>query len=57
MDSRLLAVLEQITEGEQRLLDGGRDVEKERYISGQEFIVDREKMLHNGCLLYTSRCV
>ena len=48
MDSRLLAVLEQITEEEQRLLDGGRDVEKERYISGQEFIVDREKMLHNG---------
>ena len=50
MDQRLLERLRQITEEEQTILAGGR-VERERYTSRRDFVVDSEKLLKKGKLI------
>ena len=50
MDERLLAQLRRITEEEQAILDG-QGVQRERYTSGRDFVVDSEKLLEKGKLI------
>lgn len=50
MDERLLARLRIITEEEQALLQG-QGVQRERYTSGRDFVVDSEKLLEKGKLI------
>ena len=50
MDERLLAQLRRITEEEQDILDG-QGVQRERYTSGRDFVVDSEKLLEKGKLI------
>lgn len=50
MDRRLLSALAEITEEEHALLTGG-EIEKERYGTGREFVVERDKMLRRGELI------
>ena len=50
MDSRLLSALAKITEEEKDLITGG-EIEKKRYTSGRNFVVDRAKMLRRGELI------
>ena len=50
MDERLLARLRTITEEEQALL-AGQGVQRERYTSGRDFVVDSEKLLEKGKLI------
>nr|WP_317399502.1 AraC family transcriptional regulator [uncultured Gemmiger sp.] len=51
MDERLLARLRRITEEEQAILDGRAGVQRERYTSGRDFVVDSEKLLEKGKLI------
>lgn len=50
MDERLLSRLRIITEEEQDILDG-QGVQRERYTSGRDFVVDSEKLLEKGKLI------
>ena len=50
MDERLLARLRTITEEEQALL-AGQGVQRERYTSGRDFVVDSDKLLEKGKLI------
>lgn len=47
MNRALLEMMEQITEEEQRILDGS-GIEKELYTNKKQFIVDKDKMLEQG---------
>ncbi len=51
MNQELLRVLEQITAEEQLILSGNLSVEKERYTTGKEFVIDSKKMLEKGKLI------
>lgn len=51
MDERLLARLRTITEEEQAILDGQGTVQRERYTSRRDFVVDSEKLLEKGKLI------
>ncbi|MDF2804724.1 MAG: transcriptional regulator, AraC family, partial [Anaerocolumna sp.] len=51
MNQDLLRVLEQITAEEQLILSGKSSVEKERYTTGKEFVIDSKKMLEKGKLI------
>lgn len=51
MDERLLRKLKGITEEEQIILDGGQGIQRERYTSSRDFVVDSEKMLEKGKLI------
>lgn len=51
MDERLLRRLKEITEEEQIILDGGQGIQRERYTSSRDFVVDSEKMLEKGKLI------
>ena len=43
MKQEIIADLSRITEEEQAILDGKTEVEKERYSSGQKFVMDAGK--------------
>ncbi|MCD7817564.1 MAG: AraC family transcriptional regulator [Lachnospiraceae bacterium] len=51
MRKELLDQLRIITEEEQRILDGERQVDRNLYTSGMDFIVDSAKMLEEGKLI------
>lgn len=51
MDPRLLDRLRQITEEERAILAGHSQVERERYTSRRDFVVDSEKLLERGKLI------
>lgn len=51
MTEQLLAQLRQITEEEQKILDGGMGIEKERYMSGEPDVIDAKKLLDAGKLI------
>ncbi len=51
MQQKLLDYLCKITEEEQRILDGGAEVDRDLYTSGRDFIVDSGKMLKEGKLI------
>ena len=51
MRSEILKALSQITDEERRILDRGCSIEKSLYSSGEELIVDSEKMLKRGQLI------
>lgn len=51
MQQELLARLRKITEEEQAILDGQRDVKKELYTSGSGFVIDSRKLLQKGRLI------
>jgi len=44
MDERLLCRLKEITDEERAILAGGQGIQRERYTSGRDFVVDSEKM-------------
>lgn len=48
MKQEIIADLSRITEEEQAILDGKTEVEKERYSSGQKFVMDAGKLLERG---------
>lgn len=50
MEERLLAQLRRITEEEQAIL-AGHGVQRERYTSSRDFVVDSEKLLEKGKLI------
>lgn len=50
MDERLLSRLRTITEEEQTIL-AGQGVQRERYTSSRDFVVDSEKLLEKGKLI------
>lgn len=50
MEKRLLTALAKVTEEEKDLLTGGA-IERERYTTGRDFVVDRAKMLRRGELI------
>ena len=51
MKQEIIADLSRITEEEQAILDGKTEVEKERYSSGQKFVMDAGKLLERGKLI------
>jgi len=51
MQEILLNQLKTITAEEQAILDGNKDIEKEIYTAGKEFVVDSRKMLEKGKLM------
>lgn len=51
MNSQLLETLSQISQEEQRILDGNPKVEQARYTSRREFVVDSRRMLEQGKLI------
>lgn len=51
MQQELLSQLQKITEEEQAILDGKLDIQKERYTSKKEFIIDSQKLLEKGRLI------
>lgn len=51
MNPELLKKLQKITEEEQAILDGRAQVERERYTSRRDFVVDSEKLLEKGKLI------
>ena len=48
MKQEIIADLSRITEEEQAILDGKTEVEKERYSSGQKFVMDAGKLRGAG---------
>ena len=52
MKQEIIADLSRITEEEQAILDGKTEVEKERYSSGQKFVMDAGKLLERGKLIF-----
>ena len=51
MIQEIIADLSRITEEDQAILDGKTEVEKERYSSGQKFVMDAGKLLKRGKLI------
>ncbi len=51
MQKELLEQLQEITEEERAILNGRQDVEKERYTSGRNFVIDSRKLLQKGRLI------
>lgn len=51
MDEQLLRRLKEITEEERIILHGGQGIQRERYTSSRDFVVDSEKMLEKGRLI------
>lgn len=51
MNPELLKKLQKITEEERAILDGRAQVERERYTSRRDFVVDSEKLLEKGKLI------
>lgn len=51
MNKTLLEIIEQITEEEQKILAGQHEVEKIRYTSAKEFVIDSKRMLEAGELI------
>ena len=51
MNKELLSRLGEITDEEQRILDGKTGIEKQLYASGEEFTIDAAKMLAAGQLI------
>lgn len=51
MKKELLEHLKIITEEEQQILDGKQDVQKERYTSEKDFVIDNKKLLEKGRLI------
>lgn len=51
MNPQLLEQLKPISAEEQAILDGRENVQKELYTSGQDFVVDSEKMMEKGKLM------
>ena len=51
MKQEIIADLSRITEEEQAILYGKTEVEKERYSSGQKFVMDAGKLLERGKLI------
>lgn len=51
MQEILLNQLKMITAEEQTILDGNKDIEKDIYTAGKEFVVDSTKMLDKGKLM------
>ena len=51
MQQELLTQLQKITEEEQAILDGQLDIQKERYTSKKNFIIDSQKLLEKGRLI------
>lgn len=51
MQEDLLTQLKIITEEEQQILDGKPDIQKERYTSAKDFIIDSKKLLDKGRLI------
>ena len=51
MRQDLLDILKRITPEEQELLDGGREIQKERYTNRKDFVVDSRLLLEKGRLI------
>ena len=51
MQQKLLDQMKEITEEEQKILEGRTQVERERYVVGEEFTIDSRKMLEQGQLI------
>lgn len=51
MDECLLRRLKEITEEERAILSGQNGIQRERYTTGRDFVVDSEKMLEKGKLI------
>lgn len=51
MDERLLAKMRVITEEERAILNGRVAVQRERYTSSRDFVIDSEKLLEKGKLI------
>lgn len=51
MQQELIDHLKQITPEEQALLDGGDGIQRERYTSRREFVIDSRKLLERGKLI------
>ncbi len=51
MRADLLRELEKITEEEQDILDGGREIQKARYTDTLDFTIDNKKLLSSGQLI------
>ena len=51
MQQKLLDQMKEITEEEQKILEGRTQVERERYVMGEEFTIDSRKMLEQGQLI------
>jgi len=51
MLSEILELLTPLTEEEEHLLASGRQIEKERYTSGEEFVIDSRNFLEKGRLI------
>ena len=51
MQQKLLDQMKEITEEEQKILEGRTQVERERYVTGEEFTIDSRKMLEQGQLI------
>ena len=51
MDVRLQELLSRVSEEEQAILDGNTQVQQQIYTSGQEFVVDSNKLLKRGKLI------
>lgn len=51
MDRNLMAVLEQISQEEQAILDGRSQISQSLYTDSREFVIDSEKMLEKGKLM------
>ncbi len=51
MKEQLIDALKQITPEEQSILDGRRGVDQSLYTSGENFVVDKDKMLEKGRLM------
>lgn len=51
MRTELLVQLEKITEEEQLILSGRREIQRDRYTDAQDFTVDNKKMMSSGQLI------
>ena len=51
MDKEITAILSQISDEEQRILDGDETVRRDLYTENMEFIIDSEKLLSSGRLI------
>lgn len=51
MNSEILKLLRAVTPEERELLQGKREIEKQRYFYGENSVIDRKKMLERGQLI------
>jgi len=51
LNAELIKLLEPVSEEEQRILDGNRQIDKELYATGRGFTIDSSKMLEKGHLI------